>query len=80
MNLKLGAVGPAQESLQESLQKFDEQMATLTHRFGELEDEVLRHEKDEKQETPADDGKEDVHKQQNALKSNASLAATICNP
>lgn len=56
--------------------KFDEKMDHLTQKFGELEEEVLaRH--DGKQ-APADDNhlsKEDVHKQQNALKSNATLAA-----
>lgn len=63
-----------EESLQESLQKFDEKMADLTQRFGDLEDEMLRH-KDVKQEKQADDVNLDASKQHNALKSNVPLAA-----
>ena len=63
---------PDMESLQESLQKFDEKMADLTQRFGDLEDEMLRHKdvKEEKMEKQADDVNLDASKQHNALKSN----------
>lgn len=66
-----------EESLQESLQKFDEKMADLTQRFGDLEDEMLRHKdvKEEKMEKQADDVNLDASKQHNALKSNVPLAA-----
>lgn len=57
-----------QESLQESLRKFDEKMDAFTQRFSDLEEEVL-HSK-EKREPETDGLKDDVHKQQNALKSN----------
>ena len=66
-----------EESLQESLQKLDEKMADLTQRFGDLEDEMLRHKdvKEEKMEKQADDVNLDASKQHNALKSNVPLAA-----
>ena len=55
--------------MQESLLKFDEKMDAFTQRFSDLEEEVL-HSKREPEETEG--LKEDVQKQQNAIKSNVS--------
>lgn len=58
-----------QESLQESLRKFDEKMDSFAQRFSDLEEEVL-HSKEKREPEEAECLKEDVQKQQNALKSN----------
>ncbi|CAL1148586.1 unnamed protein product [Cladocopium goreaui] len=58
-----------QESLRESLRKFDEKMDAFTQRFSDLEEEVL-HSKEKREPEETDGLKEAVQKQQNALKSN----------
>ena len=60
-----------QESLRESLRKFDEKMDAFTQRFSDLEEEVL-HSKEKREPEETDGLKEAVQKQQNALKSNVS--------